>query len=195
MPCNWQAFFWLQRKKIGGSFVPILRFVVLLIWLVIRLSTQQAFGIINERYFLDWGMSGLELKRGLVELESDVNKQRKYIDFIDYYADLSNQESSDYRTHYLTEEDEKMGLAQLLRQEGIQQGKQEECIALVTRLLRRKFGNPPELDSSLATLPTLPLESLEELVEAQLDWIKVSDFIACLQQRFDELKPTFKPKA
>lgn len=142
-------------------------------------------------------------QQGLVALEPDINKQRKYIDFIDYYADLSDQESIDYRTRYLTEEGEKMGLAQLLkqegrqegRQEGQQEGRQEEGIVLIRRLLKRKFGNSPELESSLAALQALPVETLEDLAEDLFDWVEVSDFTAWLERRLDELNPTFKTKA
>ena len=110
------------------------------------------------------------------------NKQRKYIDFIDFYADLSEQEIIEFRTHYLNEEGEIMGLAQILRQEG----RQEECISLVTRLLRRKFGIHPELDQSLAQLQTLPVEKLEDLTEAIFDWVEVSDLTEWLRQQLSE---------
>jgi thiaminase len=52
---------------------------------------------------------------GLIQIEANPNKQRKYIDFIDYYADLSEQKIIEFRTNYLNAEGEKMGLAQILR--------------------------------------------------------------------------------
>jgi len=52
---------------------------------------------------------------------------------------------------------------------------QEECVALVTRLLRRKFGIHPELGPLLVRLPTLPVEKLEDLAEAIIDWAEVSE--------------------
>lgn len=121
--------------------------------------------------------------QGLLTLEPDINKQSKYLDFIDYYADLSNEEIIEYRTHYLTEEDD-MGLAQLLRQEGRQEGKQEgwqegkheECILLATRVLRRKFGIQPVVEQALPQLPALPVTIVEELIESALDWTNASDF-------------------
>lgn len=129
----------------------------------------------------------LAAQLGLLKIEQNPNKQRKYIDFIDYYADLSEQEIIEFRTHYLNEEGEIMGLAQLLRQEGRQEGRQEECLALVTRLLRRKFGIQLELDQSLMQLQTLPVEKLEDLTEAIFDWTEVSDLTEWLRRQLAEI--------
>ena len=120
---------------------------------------------------------------GLIQIEPNPNKQRKYVDFIDYYADLSEQEIIEFRTHYLDEEGEIMGLAQILRKEG----RQEECISLVTRLLRRKFGIQLELDQSLVQLQTLPVEKLEDLTEAIFDLAEVSDLTEWLRQQLAEI--------
>lgn len=127
---------------------------------------------------------------GLLQLEQNLNKQRKYVDFIDYYADLSEQEIIDYEAHYLNDKGEIMGFAQHFmqkgkeagRQEGWQEGRQEECLALAARLLRRKFGIQPELDQALALLATLPVEKLESLTEVIFDWTDVSDLIGWLKQ-------------
>jgi hypothetical protein len=132
----------------------------------------------------------LAAQLGLLQIEPNLNKQRKYIDFIDFYADLSEQEIIEFRTNYLNKEGEIMGLAQILkheghqegRKEGRQEGRHEECISLVTRLLRRKFGIHPELEPVLAQLQTLPIERLESLVEAIFDWTDVNDLIEWLKQ-------------
>ena len=83
-----------------------------------------------------------------------------------------------------------MGLAQIFRQEGrqegLEKGRQEECVSLVTRLLRRKFGIHPELDSILAQLQTLPVEKLEDLIEAIFDWTEVSDLTEWIRQQLVE---------
>ncbi len=71
---------------------------------------------------------------------------------------------------------------QLGRQEGLQEGRQQECITLVTRILRRKFGIHPELEESLAQLPALPVEKLEDLAEAMFDWTEVSALTKWLRQ-------------
>ena len=66
---------------------------------------------------------------------------------------------------------------------GRQEGRQEECISLVTRLLRRKFGIHPELATVLAQLPTVPVEKLEDLAEAVIDWTDVSALTEWLRQQ------------
>ena len=120
----------------------------------------------------------LAAQLGLLQMESNPSKQRKYFDFIDYYADLSEREIIEFRTHYLNEEGEIMGLAQILRQEG----RQEECISWVARLLRRKFGIQPEL----AQLQTLPVEKLEDMTEVIFDWTQVSDLAEWLKLQLAE---------
>ena len=60
-------------------------------------------------------------------------------------------------------------------QEGKQEGKQEECILLLSRLLRRKFGLQPQLENSLQELTCFPLEKLEDLADALLDFNGVTD--------------------
>ena len=54
-------------------------------------------------------------------------------------------------------------------------GKQEECIKLVSRLLKRKFGVQPELETILQNFPTYPLEKLEDLADALLDFKAIAD--------------------
>ena len=58
---------------------------------------------------------------------------------------------------------------------GVQKGQQEECIKLLGRLLRRKFGVQPELETILQSLPNQPLEKLEDLADALLDFKAMSD--------------------
>ena len=59
--------------------------------------------------------------------------------------------------------------------EGEQIGEQKECIKLLSRLLRRKFGVQPELETILQSFPTYPLEKLEDLADALLDFKAMSD--------------------
>jgi predicted transposase YdaD len=70
----------------------------------------------------------------------------------------------------IAEEEKQKGLF-----EGRQEGRQEECIALLTRQLRRKFGLQPSLEQALQRLPGLPLENLENLADALLDFNDVND--------------------
>ena len=62
---------------------------------------------------------------GLENLETNPEKQKKYADFIDFYADLSDDEVTRYRMRYIGKEEENMGLAKILREEGRQEGRQE----------------------------------------------------------------------
>ena len=78
---------------------------------------------------------------GLLTIESNPNKQRKYIDFIDFYANLSEEEMTEFRTNYLNKAGEMMGLAQILKQEGLEEGRQEEASKLFLLLLKSKFGS------------------------------------------------------
>jgi predicted transposase YdaD len=66
------------------------------------------------------------------------------------------------------------------RQEGRQEGRKEESVALLTRLLRRKFGLLPELEAALQQLPEMELEQLEDLADALLDFKEISDLQAWL---------------
>ncbi|WP_404356695.1 DUF4351 domain-containing protein [Methylotuvimicrobium sp. KM1] len=64
---------------------------------------------------------------------------------------------------------------QEIAEEERREGRQEESIALLTRLLRRKFGIKPELEIALKRLPGLELTMLENLAEEILDFKNVSD--------------------
>jgi predicted transposase YdaD len=98
---------------------------------------------------------------GLLALEPDWNRQRKYMDFIDAYAALSEDEVARYSTEYIDTigGDTMGGLATLIeekrqeswqkgrqkgrlegRQEGWQKGRQEGEAALLLRLMERRFG-------------------------------------------------------
>ncbi len=70
--------------------------------------------------------------------------------------------------------------------EGQQEGRQEECISLVMRLLKRKFGIQIQFDQS--QLQALPVEKLEDLTEAILDFTVVSDLTKWLRLQIAEIK-------
>ena len=59
--------------------------------------------------------------------------------------------------------------------EGEQKGQQEECIKLLSRQLRRKFGVQPELETILERFPIYPLGKLEDLADALLDFNAMTD--------------------
>ena len=97
---------------------------------------------------------------GLITLEKDERKQRKYIDFIDIYANLSEDELKRYQNSYLREVELMSGLGQALRQEGLekgihqgieqgieqgmQKGMQKGEALVLARLMERRFGPLPE---------------------------------------------------
>lgn len=159
-----------QRKtelRLGGDRYNYLRFRYLACELK-QLSAQQysqssnivaRLNLPNMRYSADEKLSVYATAQsGLAQLESDPERQLKYVDFIDYYCDLTEQELQQYREHYLSEEGEIMGLAQLLRQEGRQTGRQEGEAIMLLRLLEKRFGNVP--DALRATIHSADPETL-----------------------------------
>jgi len=64
---------------------------------------------------------------------------------------------------------------QEIAQEERHEGRQEECVALLTRQLRRKFAAQPELEHILQQLPELPLARLEDLADALMDFTAFAD--------------------
>jgi len=69
----------------------------------------------------------LAAQTGLARLETSPEKQRKYADFIDFYADLSEEEVMLYRDRYLSEKGDIMGLASVLRKEAEMKALSREC--------------------------------------------------------------------
>ena len=119
---------------------------------------------------------------GLATLETDSNRQSKYADFIDYYANLSEAEIARYAATQLNARGELMGLAQQLRQEGRQEGwqggRQEEARRLLERLLTLRFGALPDwVEPRLRTARTETLEHWADrlLAAASLDAVFSED--------------------
>ncbi len=86
--------------------------------------------------------------RGLTRLEPKLERQLKYLDFIDIYAGLDDNELERYRRQYPEEAEKMTTFAERFRQQGMQQGMQQgvqqgEARVLV-RLLKSKFGELPE---------------------------------------------------
>lgn len=77
------------------------------------------------------------------------------------------------------EEGRALGRQQGLQQ-GLQEGRQQEASALLLRLLERRCG--PLHPSLRTTISTLPLERLEALGDAVLDFQGPADLIAWLEQ-------------
>lgn len=82
--------------------------------------------------------------QGLLHLESDPDRQAKYLDFVDLYAALTPEELAQYQQLYPEEVELMTTFAERHRKEGIEQGieqgvKQGE-MALLLRLIKGKFG-------------------------------------------------------
>jgi hypothetical protein len=130
-------------------------------------------------------------QKGLAILETNPRMQIKYADFIDAYAALSEEEMQQYQKSYVATDEVIMGLAQILRQEGLdqgieqglKQGRQQECINLISRLLRRKLGIHPEVEIILETLTNLSLETLESMTDVLLDFNEVADLKEWISQQ------------
>ncbi len=82
--------------------------------------------------------------QGLLELEPDPEKQVKYLDFVDIYSALSDNERAQYRQIY-PEAERKMSqfaerFEQLGVQQGVRQGVQQGEVAILLRQIEAKFG-------------------------------------------------------
>ena len=82
--------------------------------------------------------------RGLLALERDSGKRAKYLEFIDIYAGLTDNEFRRYQRQYPEESTTMAGVIQRARDEGMQQGMRRGRVegerAVLQRLLRRRFG-------------------------------------------------------
>lgn len=108
--------------------------------------------------------------RGLLNLDNNPKRHAKYLDFIDSYATLTDNERRDYEQRFSEESKAMTGIVTRAREEGMQKGVEqglEQGIsqgevrgerAMLERLLTRRFG---ELDA--ATLERLDNASSEEL--------------------------------
>ncbi len=77
--------------------------------------------------------------RGLTTLEFDPEKHLKYLDFIDIYAGLDDNELKSYHRDYPEEADAMNSFAERFTESGVQQGEAR----MLERLLRLKFGALP----------------------------------------------------
>ena len=126
-----------------------------------------------------------EAVRGLLALEPDGGKRAKYLDFIDIYAGLTDNERQQYREQYPEENRAMAGIVQTARdegmqqgvqqgiqqgvQQGIQQGRIEGERAVLERQLRRRFGVvAPQVADRLNRASTAELENwAENVLEAE----------------------------
>ena len=90
--------------------------------------------------------------QGLQKLEPDRDKQAKYVDFIDIYARLTDNQLQQWQQQYPEESTTMTGFAQRYRDEGRQEGERR----VLKRQLQRRFG-------------ALSAENTERLTEASME--------------------------
>ena len=106
-------------------------------------------------------------------LERDADKRAKYIEFIDIYAGLTDNEFQRYQRQYPEESTTMAGVIQRARDEGMQQGMQQGRVegerVVLERQLRRRFGLlPPEVAERLSEASATDLETwAENVLDAQ----------------------------
>lgn len=119
--------------------------------------------------------------RGLLQLEPDPEKQLKYIDFIDIYTALDDNERRIYQDRYPQEDQGMTRLTERLLEQGKQQGihqglhqgRQQGELAVLSRLLVRRFGPlSPEVEQRLRQAGT---DELERWAENILDAATLED--------------------
>ena len=105
--------------------------------------------------------------RGLQEMEPDLDKQVKYLDFIDIYTALDNNELHEYQERYPQETSKMSGLRERWVSEGVEQGIEQGERSLLYRQLARRFG---PLDRQTETrLKQASTEDLERWADNILD--------------------------
>ncbi len=78
--------------------------------------------------------------QGLLHLESDPDRQAKYLDFVDLYAALTPEELAQYQQRYPEEVEVMTTFAERHRKEGLEQGLKRGETAVLLRLIEGKFG-------------------------------------------------------
>ena len=114
-----------------------------------------------------------EAVRGLLALERDSDKRAKYIEFIDIYAGLTDNEYRRYQRQYREDSSTMAGVISRAREEGMQRGMQQGMQqgrvegerALLERQLRRRFGLlSPAIAARLGQASAADLETWAENV-------------------------------
>ncbi|MEA3643788.1 MAG: DUF4351 domain-containing protein, partial [Lamprobacter sp.] len=97
--------------------------------------------------------------RGLRTLEPDPERQIKYLDFVDIYANLDENERQRYQQQYAEEIETMSAFADRFIDQGVQQGVQQGEATILMRLLARKFGT----DSAETYRPRIESAEPEQL--------------------------------
>lgn len=126
-----------------------------------------------------------ECLRLLATLQLDPARMQLISGFIDTYLRLNASETELFRTEINrispVEQEVVMRIVTSWMEEGLQQGRQEEAMALITRLLPRRIGTvAPDLQ---ARVRQLSLIQLEDLAEALLDFSQPTDLVNWLDSQ------------
>ena len=106
-----------------------------------------------------------EAIRGLLALERDGGKRAKYMEFIDIYAGLTDNEFRRYQQQYPEETSIMAGAFQRARDEARRQGRAEGERAVLERQLQRRFGLlPTEVSHRIRGASVTDLETWAENV-------------------------------
>ena len=115
--------------------------------------------------------------RGLLSLEQDIEKRIKYIDFIDIYSALDDNEKQLYATRYPQENETMAGLTERLltegRQQGLLAGRTEGERDMLKRMLTRRFG--PLDGQTVQRLEQASSSELEHWADNVLDATTLDD--------------------
>ena len=99
--------------------------------------------------------------RGLRTLEPDRERQIKYLDFVDIYAKLDDNERQRYQQHYAEEIETMSAFADRFIEQGVQQGVQQGEATILMAQLQEKFGS----DSLDAHRERISAANPEELLQ------------------------------
>ncbi len=105
--------------------------------------------------------------QGLKKLEPDRDKQAKYVDFIDIYARLTDNQLQQWQQQYPEESTTMTGFAQRYRDEGRVEGRVEGERRVLERQLQRRFGALSAKNTERLTEASM--EDLETWAENVLD--------------------------
>ena len=114
---------------------------------------------------------------GLLALEPDPDRQAKYLEFIDMYAALTDNEYDRYRRQFPEESNAMAGVIQRARVEGMERGMEQGRVegerAVLERQLKRRFGLLPP--AAAERLGGASADDLETWAENVLDAETLSD--------------------
>lgn len=114
--------------------------------------------------------------QGLITLEEDPDKQAKYVDWVDIYTQLNDNEIREYAERYPEEKQVMASFAERYRLEGEARGEARGEAKTLLKLIKLKFGEHPEWVENQLNLADK--DQLDRLVEAILTANSLDDLFA-----------------